>query len=738
MPILILAGATGGAAPPEFITAPPVTFTAASAYAVTASTLFVAQSKPDYVTASVGFNAQSLPLGVHHGRKRVIYAAKVLGLPGPVLSWDYSHTADGEELNVVVAGLFGLATPQASLEADARYPDGSLIASLAKCTFSTFGQEPQEDVGAQRTTFRFKEDFNAQLRSDPLPELIPWIDNPSPDPCLRVRQKVSVGSVVGAALRGVPYSLSSDPLAGVYFEEGRTSFSTAGKSPADVWGATYGAIGMTLQSRGRRLIGDFPNPGSAGAGAVISDDWITEKTVGRELLQTPSKVTVRGGDFPTPLSPALILAQLGQDPGAAEVDRELQPNAEWIDPVESAGTARTVRGYLKSGGQMVSSIEITTDDIEVRETVDDKPFFKLWRGVATGYKQSRTTYDPTCPGRPMLEVTQSKTWGFDAQTRGGTFSTTGPGLYFNLAVGDLVSDETTTTTYRYSPQGYLAAKTTTTRRLASLKQENAEDNPQERGVLEAREYIKTTQTEQWVPVGGGRWLYTPGVSGQTLVPVYDAESGEAIRTASIARSVPDPPRVTDQAPPHYACDACDLKELLDPTGIVVSVGDAGFAEAQEISLDFLQPFALEGVARAALKDRWGRVVTSMTVPLPLGYLPGDWLSTGRVRETRISQAEGDVKIVTTLITVRPDDLLGGVGGLSVSDYTLDKASGRATMLAGKPGGALARVVLGWNAAAGTPNVENAFIAFRTGFPPRPGDEIEWKLVRGQREATSAR
>ncbi|MBB6016810.1 hypothetical protein ACFP9V_19080 [Deinococcus radiopugnans] len=748
MPILILGG--GPASDPSgFIQGPPATFTAATAQVVTRGALFVARSSPDYITSSVPFQAQSLPLAVTYGGAATLYHAQLSGLPGPVLSWDYSHTGQDEELTAVVRGLFGTSMPTVILNAEAQSAGGSTLARLPTRTFQNMGQEPQEDVGAFRTTFRFKESVATILKRLPLEEMIHWKQNPTPDPCLNVRQRQNISTLVHEIMRRYgDFSLEFDPLAKSFFEEGRKEFSTEGLTPMDVWDATYGLLGMGIymlpDPQARRFVGRFADPVDTRGGPYISPDWITQLSQGRELLQTPVRLTLTGADQPLPLKPEIILAMLGSDPAAAEVARELLPEQEWYDPPESAGTARIQRGYKKSGGQMVSTVEITTDDIEVNETVGDEPFYRLWRGVATGYKRSRTTYDPACPGRPMLEITESKSWAFDAQTVGGSFQVYGPGLYRSLSVGDLVSDETTVTTYRYSPQGYLAAKTTSTRRLASLKQDGAELTPDERGPLEAREYTVTTQTEQWQPIGGGRWLHTPGVSGQTLVPVYDAESGEAIRTASVARASPDAPRITDQAPPSYDCNACDLKEILDPTGAVFRVGDAGFADAQETQIAFLEPEALIPVGTLLLARDWGRLITSLSVPLPLGYLPGTWVSfgegqdSGRVRELRMGQAEGETVITSTLTLSRPDYLLGKPNQAARDDLLADYASGRAVMLAGKPGGALARIVRGWNVTAVQPITELGFIAFRTGFPPRPGDEIEWKLVRGQREATGAR
>ena len=78
------------------------------------------------------------------------------------------------------------------------------------------------------------------------------------------------------------------------------------------------------------------------------------------------------------------------------------------------------------------------------------------------------------------------------------------------------------------------------------------------------------------------------------------------------------------------------------------------------------------------------------------------------------------------------------GSAAMENYLLDPQQGRAIMLTRLSGGARARLVTGWNPSTSEALVEDTFIGFRTGFPPSPGDELEWHLERGQREATNGR
>lgn len=729
-----------GSGAPQGVTG-SAAFTAHAPAAVRGSATFSAlPAQP--VTGSVTFTAYPPLTALSSALIDTESEVTLTGLPGTVFSWAYDHSGLYEELEVTVDGLHGLAEPIAFLEVISKV-NGTEYARLPTRVFSHQGQEPQTDEGRNRTTFRFRNDFDQALRGVKLPELIPWRLEPPKPGCAPARRTVNVSALIHQIMRDYVdfwFVLDSD-LPAFQFEENRRDYSTLGKTPQQVWDETFGALGMVLtltpRGFGNRLAGRWVQPHRTQAGAALPPDLILTRNPQRENRHTPARLTLRGGDHVTDLTPAKLLEWVRDDPAYQEIAREVALEGEYIDPVTSSGTARTVRGWRKTIGQLVAEIQITTDDVTVQETVDGVTQSREFRGVATGYTHTQITLDPLCPSRPLRKITRTKSWAYGLSTELGSFSTTGPGLYWNLTVGDLTADELTDTTYTYSPQGHQATETESSTALASVQQEGAELPPAERGAVQAREYVRTVKRTSWQPTGAGRWQRITLVSRQKLVPLYDLESGDAIRTQLVTSTLPLPTEVTDQAPPSFECNPCP-KEVRDPTGAMLSSGDAGFGEAREVTLDFLRPAELIPVARAMLTNDWHRIVTRLSLRVAVPYHPGTHVNGALVQGVRISQAESDLRVTTELTTAQLDTTLLSPSAAGVYDLELPDDQGRSVMLAGMPGGARVRLVKGWKAEAMQPDTVDAFVAFRTGFPPRPGEEIDWTRYAGRLEARNAR
>ena len=174
--------------------------------------------------------------------------------------------------------------------------------------------------------------------------------------------------------------------------------------PQELWDASYGALGMALyvwpRDAGIRLVGVWPEPVTAQQSglAVPLDDQVT-RVQARELLHTPTRFTVRGRDDVRELDHVDFLQLVGAgDPAYREVELEVTPTAEWYDPPEQAGDGIVQRGYNKLNGELNRTLELTTANVTVRETVDGVPFVREWAGVATGYKYTETTFDPSSAG----------------------------------------------------------------------------------------------------------------------------------------------------------------------------------------------------------------------------------------------------------------------------------------------------------------------------------------------------
>lgn len=689
------------------------------------------------VAATVPEYSGDVPLTVHD--------IDVTGLPGTVRSVTLTHDGPYEELDVTVDGLHPLELPTAVVQLVSQLKDGVTLGVLPTRIFRAQSQEPQVNRREHTTTFRYRSSLDDRLRGLRLPETIPWKLNPSEDPCLTVRRTVGISAHVRALFRqyvDTAFTLEFDPLSRSQWVEGRLDFTTLNITPQALWDATYGALGMVLQVRrkgaGIRLVGTWATPVQIRSGPAVSLDWQEEREQAREWYQTPRRLTVTGAPRATPLTREKLLTWIGPDPDREALEREILLNVEWYEPPSPSGTSVAQSGFLKLNGQLVRQVEVTTGDVVVTETVDGVKKTTPLYGVGTGVKLTETRFDPTCPSRPLFQQVRTLAWGYDGQTQTSTYRVPGPGLNTLITVGDLVGDERTTTTYLYSPQGHLTAQTTSTTRLASLQQENADADPDQRGPLQGREQVPQTVTQRWAPTSGSLWRYDPGTSGQTLLPVYDAESQEAVRTVAVARATPDAPRLTDQAPPSYDCKPiCDvLREVLDPTGVVLHAGDAGLREDEEVSVDFLDATDLVSAARMMLTSRWHRLVTTFTVPFAYPYQQGDWTADGLVQRVRITAQGGQISSEVTCAQL--DTTLLAPGAAALESYLLDPQQGRAIMLTRLSGGTRARLVTGWNPSTNEALVEDAFISFRTGFPPSPGDELDWRMIRGQREATSGR
>ncbi len=693
--------------------------------------------------------AGDAPVQVITGDRPHLAVLTVSGLGVPqkdVLSAEHAWTEDGtEEFTVTVRGVRpSLPWGQTvTVQATGRRGD-TLLGTLPLRSFTTQSQEPEVNEAAGTTTFRFRNDFMRALRGTRLPELIPWVREPSDDPCLTTRRTVDISGLVHRVMRDhvdVMFALlEGDPLAGETWVEGRREYVTEGKTPLQVWEDTYGRLGMVLsvQPRGAgvRLVGLWPDPVAVRAGVTVPEAELVARAPRDLRLHTPALLTVRGADFVTALTPQKLLEWVGNDPAYQEIAREVLREGEFIDPMTGSGTARTVRGWRKTIGQLTAEVMVTTDDVDAQETVDGVNKTRNFRGVGVGYTHTVITLDPDCPTRPLRKVTRTKGWAYALDTELGTFQTTGPGLYWNLTVGDLTADEETVTTYTYSPQGHELTRTESSTALASVQQQDAELPPGQRGKVAGREYVRTVKRTSWVPNGAGGWQCITLISRQKLVPLYDVDTNEAIRMQLVTSTLPMPTEVTDQAPASFDCVICETKEVHDETGVRLNAGDAGPGEEAEVTIEFLDPGSLTRVARLMLASRWHRRERTFTAPFPLGVARGDWVNGGRVKRmvTKMSNGVVDCEVLTSAPLT--DFMIPGAA--AVLPVLTDPARGRSIMLSGKPGGARVRRVKGWNPVTAQPIVEDAFVVLKTGFPPRPGAEIDWVRAYGRLEARNAR
>lgn len=752
MPILILGGGderVAASASFQFKAAPSVM---AEASFITFRSVGTATASASFTTNLTAEEVSKRLLGTSEGGAQVgahLAEIEIAGMRGGVLSWEYSLEGTNEDLNVKVAGLHGLVMPRGAsiyvYRIDTTTDEKHV---MWQRSFSQMGQEPRQDAGGDYTEFRFRNSPDRDLRGIRLPELIPWKQGPSApvSECGRtIRQRASVSQIVKQVI-GKDFSLADeDLLAGSFWVEGLQDYSTEGKSPQAVWDETYGALGMELRiipngaGSGYQLVGSW-SIGKSSVSPDAAEHFLPSLTLAlsgsREWLQTPTSLTLKGEKEVQEYEGSEIAGLLGGHPAAAEVSREFM-DSDWGQEVRASWTVLTGNGISKRKGMIVAELNYTVDDVPTQETVDGKVITRLFSGVLTSMSRTSTDYDPTCPGRPLRQKTRQYNWVYTPFTEPEGFALPGPYSYAEYPAGEVGNKVEAITTFHYSEQGFLTRKTTETTRLASLQQEKPTDAPEKRGKIKARETLRDSVVEDWSPIPRGMWRRVVQSSVQALVPLYDAETGEAIRTEVVTRMLPPQVEYVNQAPPSYDCRKCDRRkvQIALETGTTLRVGDAGHAEPLEINLPLVPRAALSVVAKELLLQRWGRIKTSVTLAIPYHCAVGTPLPQGTVRSVRIGQAEGEELITTTIEAVGIDSMFPFTYTEEPYVYTADQGQG--VVLANTPGGALVRVANGWGANGAQQSTEK--VNFKTGFPPRAGDVVDWRTRDdGIKEAVRAR
>ncbi len=200
----------------------------------------------------------------------------------------------------------------------------------------------------------------------------------------------------------------------------------------------------------------------------------------------------------------------------------------------------------------------------------------------TGYTSTESTYDPDCPDAMIRQRTVKQSFGYSlsTETHGRIFS--GPTWGGSYQVGDPLADEEQTVYKTFSPDGSLAYKNTVTRRLASLEQQGADGPLGDRGPLQAREYLTQTLSEAFQATGSGKWLRIWSLSGDQQLPLYDQETGDAVRLASRGATLNSDQEVLDQAPEQVRCpDLCTGQKVAYPQAVHQSLPDG--REGLEVS-----------------------------------------------------------------------------------------------------------------------------------------------------------
>ena len=646
---------------------------------------------------------------------------------GSVISAQYSHTGTRESMTMTVAGA---TTPSALLDltVSSSTDAGSESISLT-LDCDQFQYEVQTTATGTTTILKAENRNAARLGIVRCDELIPWKISPTPAPDRRVPcaarpqlQDISVSGIVAKAFQAAGMVLSfigSDPLEGQKWKEKERDYSTAGKTPDQVFDDAHGQLGYTYIVRGDRAFATTVD-GFLFIRNMANRDLRADRTVRNEAQNTPSLVKATGADLLID-RPSLI-ALAAEAPDSASLLREASRDYDWYvtTPTENG---ETIKGFRKTAGQMTMTNELVRSSVTVQETVDGVQQSRTFNGVVTGYSSTSSRYDPDCTDKLTYQQTIKTSYGYglNTSTRSAIFS--GPGWGGGYEAGDTLANETQTIYQTYSAEGYLQSRQTTTTKLASLQQTGADGALANRGPLLAREYTTVILSENYQPLGGGKWLRVFSQSGGQQLPLYDTESGDAVRLASRGGTFNNGQEVLDQAPSQVTCpDPCITKKISFPQIERRSMPDGREGAEANRSL----PFVTDRLLLSAYADGIARVlapstVTDFTLAGVMDLRPGVQLAGVLDAVTQAYSIDASNGFATVKVTARKLK----VAGANVLPQISGAGPFRDMVIWRLPGGVQVNHLKGFD-LSGMPLFDRIFVRATGANLPAPGDELEWR------------
>ena len=669
--------------------------------------------------ASAGIGA-SMPTVVRPGRR-----ARTLNLnssKGGVISAQYTHSGTRESLNLTV---YGVAAPTALLDLSVSDSEGGSL--QVQLDGDLFQYERRQTPTGTVTTLHGENRAASRLGSARLAELIPWKLSPTPLPDRRVPcaarlppQETGVSGVIVSAFKAVGMTLSypkGDPFASLTYKEGLREYSTLGKTPDQVFSDTLGQIGWIYVVRGPSAVALPPNDG-LWVTPLRADDLAADLSVRGEATNTPSLVTLTGADLLLDQPDLITLA--ADAPDLSSLQRELYPDIDWYVTTPTEG-GETIKGFRKTGGQMTFTNELTRSDVTVKETVDGTQRTRTFSRVVTGYTSTQTSYDPLCKDAMTSQRTVKRSYGYDLKTTTHSAIFSGPGWGGGYEAGDALADETQTIFQSFSPEGYLQSKVTTTTKLATLQQQGADGPLADRGPLQAREYTTQILSETFQPLGG-KWLRLWSLSGGQQLPLYDTESGDAVRLASRGGTFNNGQEELDQAPAQVTCpDPCASRKVAYRQVVRRTLTDG--REGQEVtrSLPFVdQGTALDAYADAIVASLAPSTSTDATLSTVLDLRPGTKLNGSAVGIVQTYSLDAAAGMATVKLGVRQLALTSS----SEAGEPAGDGPWRDMVLWRLPGGVVVNHLKG--IVNGTPKFDKIFVRTTGANLPSPGDELEWR------------
>lgn len=574
---------------------------------------------------------------------------------GRAVSASYEHSGESETATLTFPGE---VTPGASVQFGASL--GDLPALARSLTVDPRQYEIRRSrTGPTTTTLRAYNPASEWAGSSPLPELVPWKLAPRAEDSTAPGRTLGVSDLVRRAFAaaGVGFGLvGDDPFAGETWQEGARDVSTEGRTAADVFGDSYGALGYRLIVRGSALYGLAPGASLTGAGDAFTRCEIEGLTERGEAAQVPGRIRLTAAD----------LVVQGPEPepeeeGEGEEQSEQDRLQSWNEKAFTGSGFTVSAGYVV-GGRVRQEQQVEIGRVEVKETVQGEEGSevktRVFDRVLISDTKTTYAYHPDCPEALIRQQTTKRGYGYTLNTQPQMRSVSGQMFSASLPGGDLVENQTEIIAQQWYDSGdlagYLKSRRTEGKRLVSVEQEGAEAEPEERGPLQGREYVAQVQGEIYRRVGK-LWHRHYATTGGATVPLYDLDSGEAVRLAvrtgamtsgsEVMRNEPprvDWPKAATQDPENPESPE-PRPEISLPQRAAFAVAGGGVSTLEQAFPMLRTADKLPQFAAILAYSRGPRVVQEAQLSVPRGLLPGSEISSpvsGIVESLSISTEGG--------------------------------------------------------------------------------------------------
>ncbi|UQN05445.1 hypothetical protein [Deinococcus sp. QL22] len=630
---------------------------------------------------------------------------------GQVQSLSYEHSGIDETATLTLLNVGAPSSGSVSFTAGLR--NGTSLSRTLKLDAGQYETNwtPEGSV----TTVRLLNETAEKARTKRLSELLPWKLNPRGDmrnvPCAQ-RPKprtLTVDALLtqAAGNAGVQFVQLQRPLGAETYMEGMRDIKVQGRTFAELFNEIYSGIGYQLIVRGNVVYGLGPGQAISGAGSTPLP--VLTHTERGERAQTPGLIRLTGGDQLAKRPNLVSFAPLAPDPEAWRI--AVSPDHQWVVR-EFTQTGEVMRGFTKLNGQIVRTVEITTDRVVVKEEGETPE--KIFNNVLMGYNTTELEFDPECPDKLLWERTVKRSYGYSAATKIKSSYIAGGPVGGGFSAGDTGDDEQEIIEHRWGPEGIERQTITVKGRVTAMQQQGADGELADRGALISRETQAEVLNETYTQIGGEWWNFY-NVSGAVALPVYDLESQEPVRLNIKTGSSASGSKKMDGMPKTFKCNADCPAALAFPNqaaGIVIGGGgtitDASFpVVAREAKLKSLIPLVVKSLAP--------RVVHRLTLAQPVNVQPGTTTGYGICSSFSLSLQNGLGSVEMEAVDLK------AVSTTLIDDPETPK---RGMMLWHVPSGIIVGV-LDELSDAGNATFKQIFVRAGPGVNPAPGELVEF-------------